>query len=300
MELNYLKVFYEVAKTGKFAITAKKLNISQSALSRSVSLLEEAQGVVLFERSKDGVNLTEKGEEIYRLCEKLFQIEKEIENTCKGIKEECSGILRIASQDHIINDFLTDRIGSLRRKNRKLALQFMSGSSDEIVNSVLNQEAEFGLLFAKVVTPQIEFIKVEECKMSLVCSSELWKKCRSSSTNKTLQKILQEYGYISSINAIKSSRSIYLLTEIFGEVPNVGIEINSQESQKRMVMASEGIAYLANFMVQEEIKKGVLHEIELFHENVLNLWLAKPKNRVLSNNAKVFIKECLNMNLGDI
>ncbi|MGZ3722685.1 MAG: LysR family transcriptional regulator, partial [Bdellovibrionales bacterium] len=38
MELNYLRVFYEVAKVGRFTEAAKRLNISQSALSRSVAL----------------------------------------------------------------------------------------------------------------------------------------------------------------------------------------------------------------------------------------------------------------------
>ena len=79
MELNYLRVFYEVAKSGKFSESAKKLSISQSALSRSVSLLEESEGVVLFDRSKNGVKLTPKGLDVFRLCEKLFQTEKEIE-----------------------------------------------------------------------------------------------------------------------------------------------------------------------------------------------------------------------------
>ena len=80
MELNYLRVFYQVARDGKFSESAKKLGISQSALSRSVNLLEEGEGVVLFDRSKHGVTLTPKGNDVFKLCEQLFQTEKEIEN----------------------------------------------------------------------------------------------------------------------------------------------------------------------------------------------------------------------------
>ena len=48
VELNYLRVFFEVAKVGRFTDAARELNISQSALSRSVALLEESQGVKTF------------------------------------------------------------------------------------------------------------------------------------------------------------------------------------------------------------------------------------------------------------
>ena len=44
MELNHLRAFFEVAKVGRFTEAAKRLHISQSALSRSVALLEEGEG----------------------------------------------------------------------------------------------------------------------------------------------------------------------------------------------------------------------------------------------------------------
>ena len=89
MELNYLRVFYEVAKIGRFTEAAKRLHISQSALSRSVALLEEAQGVKLFERSKRGVALTAVGQDVFHYCEQLFQTVKRIEDVCSGTRESC-------------------------------------------------------------------------------------------------------------------------------------------------------------------------------------------------------------------
>src|ERR1700676_3233220 len=106
MELNYLKVFFEVAKAGRFTEAAKRLNISQSALSRSVALLEESEGVKLFERSKKGVSLTQTGAEVFRHCEQLFQTVHKIEAVCRGVQEACEGQLRFATTDHVINYLL--------------------------------------------------------------------------------------------------------------------------------------------------------------------------------------------------
>src|SRR4051812_24887104 len=106
MELNHLKVFYEVAKIGRFMEAAKRLNISQSALSRSVALLEESEGVQLFERSKKGVTLTPIGLQVFQRCEQLFKTFGEIEGICRGTRETCEGPLRLAATDHITNGLL--------------------------------------------------------------------------------------------------------------------------------------------------------------------------------------------------
>jgi DNA-binding transcriptional LysR family regulator len=293
MELNYLRVFYEVAKSGKFSESAKKLNISQSALSRSVSLLEEGEGVILFDRSKSGVKLTPKGTEVFRLCEQLFQTEREIENLCRGVQDKCEGLLRFAASDHIINYFLPKPLHEFRNKNPKIVPSVRSGTPDEIVNFLLTTDCEFALMFAKINTPQVEFRRLNPERMSLVCHPDLWKECKSSSNEKTLQKLISKYGYMSTIGASLDRRSSQVLIELFGELPPIGFEINSQESQKRFCMAGEGVAYLTNFMVKKEIDQGKLFEIPVDHIHEFHMWLARPKGKQLSLNSRTFLQHLI-------
>ncbi|MEA9355340.1 LysR family transcriptional regulator [Bacteriovorax sp. PP10] len=290
MELSYLRVFYEVAKAGKFSETAKKLNVSQSALSRSVSLLEEGEGVVLFDRSKSGVSLTPKGLDVFRLCEQLFQTEKEIENLCRGIQDKCEGFLRFAASDHVINDLLPGPIHEFRRQHPKVVPSIRSGTPDEIVNHLLTTDCEFALMFAKINTPQIEFRRLHPESMSLVCHPDLWKECKSSSNEKTLKKLIGKYGYMSAIGASMDRRSSQVLIELFGEMPSIGFEINSQESQKRFCLAGEGVAYLTNFMVKKEIERGELFEIPVDHIHEFHMWLARPKGKQLSLTSRMFLQ----------
>lgn len=290
MELNYLRVFYEVAKSGKFSESAKKLNISQSALSRSVSLLEESEGVVLFDRSKNGVQLTPKGNEVFRLCEKLFHTEKEIEDICRGAQEKCEGYLRFAASDHIINHLLPEYIRSFRNEHPEIVPSIRSGTPDEVIQLLLTTECEFAFMFAKINSPQIEFRRLHSERMSLVCHPDLWKECKSTNNEKTLKKIINKYGYISSIGASLDRRSSQVLLELFGEQPKIGFEINSQESQKKYCMAKEGVAYLQHFMVKKEIESGELHEISIEHIHEFPLWLAKPKGKNLSLNSRTFLQ----------
>ncbi|MBS1968861.1 MAG: LysR family transcriptional regulator [Bdellovibrionales bacterium] len=290
MELNYLRVFYEVAKAGKFSEAAIKMNISQSALSRSVALLEDNEGVTLFDRSKNGVVLTAKGHEVFLLCERLFQTEKEIENLCRGVQEKCEGPLRFAASDHVINDYLVTPMHKFRRQYPKVVPSIRSGTPDEIAQAILNTDSEFGLLFAKVNLPNIEYRILHPEIMALVCHPDIWKECKSSSNEKTLQKLIRSYGYISSLGALLSSRPSRVLMELFGEAPQVGLEINSQESQKRFCLAGEGVAYLSRFMVEKEIKRGELFEIPIENIHSFNLWLARPKGKQLSLTSRMFLR----------
>lgn len=88
IDLDKLKIFYYVARAKQFTAAAETLNISQSALSRSIQLLEDRLGIKLFYRHARGLTLTAQGEimapiigkflnEIETATEKLYEEEKE-------------------------------------------------------------------------------------------------------------------------------------------------------------------------------------------------------------------------------
>ena len=145
-------------------------------------------------------------------------------------------------------------------------------------------------MFAKINTPQVEFRRLHPESMSLVCHPDLWKECKSSSNEKTLRKLITKYGYMSAIGASMERRSSQVLLELFGVMPTIGFEVNSQESQKRFCLAGEGVAYLTHFMVKKEIEGGELFEIPVENIHEFHLWLARPKGKQLSLTARTFLK----------
>ncbi len=64
MDLKQLRTFLHVAETGSLSKAAKRLNVTQPALSRQIRLLEEDAGVALFVRTGRGVILSEAGEKL--------------------------------------------------------------------------------------------------------------------------------------------------------------------------------------------------------------------------------------------
>lgn len=83
MRISSLRYFYEVAQLKSISKVSKDLHISQPALSHQLFSLEKELGVTLFERSNRGVELTTKGEILYRYSEEIL-------NTHDNLIEEIS------------------------------------------------------------------------------------------------------------------------------------------------------------------------------------------------------------------
>ena len=289
MELNHLRVFFEVAKAGSFTAAARKLRISQSALSKSVALLEDRENVKLFQRSKKGVALTSLGTEVYVKCETIFATLTEIELTCAGKHDQPEGPLRFGASDHVVNYLMVDYVQKMRQTYPAVTPSVFSGTPNDIIGMMMNNEIEFGLFFTKVNVPGIVYEPIANLKMAVVCSPKVLPSGKADGTIKQLKSILQDVGFISSIHMQYQKQPSKDLTNLLGEEPRIAFESNSQEMQKRLCIEKGGVAYLARFMVEKEIESGKLIEIRLPKPIILELHLATRQGRELSLNARTLL-----------
>ena len=93
--LNLYYIFYIVAECGNISAAAKKLFISQPAVSKSISKLEEEFPTPLLIRSSKGVKLTETGEILYKQLENAFQAIKQGEEMIRNFAQTGAGSLSI-------------------------------------------------------------------------------------------------------------------------------------------------------------------------------------------------------------
>lgn len=70
LNMNSLKIFLEVANSNSFLEASNKLYVSQPAISKSMSKLEEDLNVTLFYRANKGISLTPSGEIFYNYLKK--------------------------------------------------------------------------------------------------------------------------------------------------------------------------------------------------------------------------------------
>jgi DNA-binding transcriptional LysR family regulator len=111
MDWDKLKVFHAAADAGSFTHAGEQLNLSQSAVSRQVSALEQELGVSLFHRHARGLILTEQGELLYRTAHDVFLKLEAVRAKLTDSRERPHGELRVTTAQGIGNHWLTPRLG---------------------------------------------------------------------------------------------------------------------------------------------------------------------------------------------
>jgi len=160
--LNPLKVFEVVARTSNLTAAGNELQVSQSAVSRQITVLEEYLGVQLFTRERIGVRLTEVGEVYARRIKPAFE---EISEATKLITQQYSdNVIRLRTYTALTARWLIPRLPrfkhlypdiEVRISNSSAALDFGSEQCDMAI--VLGDgkwpDAEATLLMEDVIEP---------------------------------------------------------------------------------------------------------------------------------------------------
>ena len=97
MDWDKLRIFHAVAAAGSFTHAGEKLNLSQSAVSRQISALEESVRAPLFHRHARGLILTEQGELLFSTVRDVFDKLALVEAQLAETKERPSGLLRVTT-----------------------------------------------------------------------------------------------------------------------------------------------------------------------------------------------------------
>lgn len=110
MDWDKLRVFHAVAEAGSFTHAGETLNLSQSAVSRQISALEESLHVPLFHRHARGLILTEQGELLYRTAREVFAKLSMTEAMLSESKEHPKGPLKVTTTVAFGSTWLTPRV----------------------------------------------------------------------------------------------------------------------------------------------------------------------------------------------
>ena len=110
MDWDKLRIFNAVAEAGSLTHAAEALNLSQSAVSRQISGLEDILKVALFHRHARGLILTEQGELLFHTTAHVFHELALVENRLREAKERPQGPLKVTTTVAFGSVWLTSRI----------------------------------------------------------------------------------------------------------------------------------------------------------------------------------------------
>ncbi|MCB1479469.1 MAG: LysR family transcriptional regulator [Rhodobiaceae bacterium] len=143
MRYVQLRAFHYVAICGGFSRAAEELLLTQPAISDQVRKLEEEYDVLLFNRHKKQVTLTEAGEKLLVITRKLFDNEQQALELLTESRALRSGTLRIVADaaHHLLHV-----LARFRENFPGAKVIVWAGNSDTVVQSLYNYDADIGVL----------------------------------------------------------------------------------------------------------------------------------------------------------
>lgn len=270
MRYAQLKAFHAVAKWGGFSRGAKKINLTQPAVSDHIRNLEETYGIQLFIRGQRSVTLTEIGRKLYVLSERLLETEsaaQQLLSRARGLKE---GQL-IVGADAAVH--ILPLLQKFRLQYPDISLTVTTGNSDKLIRKLESLEIDFAVVAHEQVADQFESRLLSQDDFAAF-SSKQHDFCGKSSVKLaklvTCPLVLREQG--------SATRALFdqACKERGLEAKNV-IEIEGREAAREAVAAGLGVGVVSK---AEFVDDERLNMVEITDWNKkMTEWLVCLKSR---------------------
>lgn len=166
--LNLYHIFYTVAKTGNISLAAKKLYISQPAVSKSVSKLEAILGTTLLQRSSRGVTLTPEGSLLAKQLEAAFASISYGEEQLRKINELGIGQITIGVSTTLCKYVLLPYLKQFIQENPHIRVSIACQPTMETIKSLTNGTIDIGLIGESQDNKELIFLPVMEIQDEFV------------------------------------------------------------------------------------------------------------------------------------
>ena len=282
-DLEDLQAMVAVVDQGGFRAAALAMNLSQPALSRRVSKLEEALGVQLFERTTRRVSLTLVGREFYgRAVEILQGVEASLYNI--GDLALSHGEVTVACVPSVAHNLLPPVMQRFHGKFPRTRLRIVDEGAHAVLHNVARGDSDFGVNFLGADEPGIDFEPILQERFVMACRFDHPLARRRSVT-------WDDIGKHPYMTVAKSSGNRMVLDR--ARTPNRKqldsmIEVRHVSSLLEMVKAGLGIAVVPQLAMPAD-SASVLRSVALKDEDITRtLGVIRRSGRVLSAAAQNF------------
>jgi DNA-binding transcriptional LysR family regulator len=256
MDWDKLRIFHAVADAGSFTHAGHELALSQSAVSRQISALEEDLKVSLFHRHARGLILTEQGEVLYRTAHDVFTRLAAAQTRLMDSKDKPTGELRVTTTVGLGSVWLTPRIVEFLDLYPQISTSLIL-DDDELDLSM--READVAIRLRRPTQPDLIQRKLFTVHQHVYASPEYIKKRGIPKSLEDLDKhnivtFGQSPGYLTSINWLETAGR----AEDDPRTPV--LRVNNAYGLRRAVETGAGIGSIGDYLVP---KDSPLVQIEL-------------------------------------
>lgn len=286
MNLNQLKIFYMAAKKGNLSSAAEELYITQPAVTKGIQRLQEFYEIKFIDHIGKKLVLTDAGEVLYEIAEKIFELESQAEESIRDFQQRKKGHIRILSSESFGDYYLPQIIVPFSKAHPLVRISMTILPTDLVVENTATLNNDIGFISYPVENKKLAVREVLEDQLVIITSGKhpLSKKRRLTARDLENQLlIMHEIG-----SAPRRAIDEYVRrNNISVKIP---LELSSNRAIKRAVEDGIGIALISRKVANEEIQAKRLKAIPLSDPSMnRKFYMVYHKDKYIPEPLQLFI-----------
>jgi len=258
MTLQQMEALLHLIEERSFSRAAKKMLITQPALTKHIQNLESTVGARIVNRGAEGISLTPEGKVLYGYAGRILRLREEAREKIARARGTASGIISVIASTIPATYILPRLLTSFRRSFPGIQVRVRAADSEEVLEAILGGEAELGFVGKKPSGQRIEAEELWADRLVLaVPAGHSWAK-RKCVTARELSKepfVVREKG---SATREIVEQCLKRNTGTNLEDFNIVAEMGSSEAVKEAVIAGAGLSILSVHAIVRELKHGTV------------------------------------------
>lgn len=263
VELSTLRVFLTAAEEKNFSQAARRLNMSQSAVSQNIQTLEQAYGIELFLRRGRSVALSEAGEAILPLARDVLRSARLLEDSMRNIhKHEVGGELLIGCSTSAGKYLMPALLSRFQQKYPAVHPRVRIMSRDGIFERLINQTIPMGASSKLLEHREMDCQPLFDDRIILIVpANHSWAEYGKATPDDLLdQKIIMREELSGTCETVMQGLKSYGITP---DMLNVVMELGNPEAIEMAVEQGVGIAFVSEMVAARGLAFGRLKKVEL-------------------------------------
>ena len=262
MDWDKLRIFHAVASAGSFTHAGQSLGLSQSAVSRQISALEEEISTPLFQRHARGLTLTDEGELLFGAVRDVLARLAAAEEALKNVHESPRGTLKVTASHGIGAYWLLPRLGDFLAQYPEVDVHLVL---DDKELDLAQREADLAIRLRAPVQADLIQRKLFTVHYHMYASKNYLKQ---HPTPKSLEEIADHAIIVYGETAAPEIREINWLLEVYKKNAKPGgkshiVRINNMTGILQAVEAGLGIGLVPDYVAaQHPALERVLPDVE--------------------------------------
>jgi len=288
--LQQMEALISLVEEGSFSRAAKKMLLTQPALTKNIQNIEDCLDARLVNRSNTGISLTPEGKIIYEYAKQIVKLRNEAREKIITLHENTSGSIYITASTIPATYILPRALSAFREKHSDIRVYIKTADSEEAMNMVLDKGAEIGCIGKKPQNKKLVAEPLWKDRLVLtVPSGHRWLEKKSIAPTELLQEpfIAREKG-----SATRDVLESYLKETKLISLSQLDVcgELGSSEAIKEAIVAGLGVSIISIHAIKRELAAGLLFEVPIAGLKMeRNFYLIYPRQTDFRPSHKIFM-----------